>query len=69
MAATILRMKAATVRSGLSRSLIYAKLDPKSRYFDPDFPQPVRLSARAVGFHSEALERWIESRQRAGGGR
>lgn len=44
---------------GISRSTIYARLDPKSSQFDPDFPKPFKLnpnagSAGAIGWlHSE----------------
>lgn len=55
-APTILRRKQVEARTGLSRSTIYAKLrrNPKRPGdFDPTFPQPIAIGARAVG--------WIES--------
>ncbi|WP_253684687.1 helix-turn-helix transcriptional regulator [Citrobacter freundii] len=47
---------------GISRSSIYEKLNPKSRYYDADFPRPVRLGAASVGWQSTAVEAWITSR-------
>lgn len=35
---------------GLSRSTVYLRLNPKSKYHDPKFPKPVRLGAKAVGW-------------------
>jgi predicted DNA-binding transcriptional regulator AlpA len=31
---------------GISRSMVYLKLDPKSPYHDPSFPQPFHLAGR-----------------------
>ena len=41
----ILRMRELTKIVGLSRSTIYEKLNPESRYYDETFPKPVRLGA------------------------
>lgn len=41
----ILRMSELTMMLGISRSSIYEKLNPKSRYYDADFPKPIRLGA------------------------
>ena len=58
----ILRMPELTMILGISRSSIYEKLNPKSRYYDVDFPRPVRLGAASVGWQSTAVEAWITSR-------
>jgi prophage regulatory protein len=46
-------------RTGLSRSAIYAAMAAN------DFPRPLRLTAKAVGWRSEEIDQWINSRQRA----
>lgn len=51
-------------KTGLSKSTIYAKLDPESRQYDPSFPRPISLGARAVGWLSHEIDEWIASRQR-----
>ncbi|MFO1251549.1 MAG: AlpA family phage regulatory protein [Inhella sp.] len=43
---------------------MYAKLKKGSRQYDPTFPRPVRLGPAAVGWVSEELEAWLETRQR-----
>lgn len=43
----ILRMTELTMMLGISRSSIYEKLNPKSRYYDAEFPKPVRLNSCA----------------------
>jgi prophage regulatory protein len=59
---TILRRKQVEARTGLSRSAIYGKLrrDPKRpSEYDPTFPRPVSLGARAVGWIESELEAWL----------
>ncbi|WP_156107309.1 helix-turn-helix transcriptional regulator, partial [Leclercia adecarboxylata] len=38
------------------------KLNPKSRYYDADFPKPIRLGAASVGWRSTSVDEWIASR-------
>jgi prophage regulatory protein len=59
---TILRRKQVEARTGLSRSAIYGKLrrNPKRpSEYDPTFPRPVSLGARAVGWIESELEAWL----------
>lgn len=56
MAEQILRLPAVKARTGLSRSSIYAKVS------HGQFPQPVALGSRAVGWHESDIESWISSR-------
>lgn len=54
MATRILRLPSVKERSGLSRSTIY---DPHS-----NFPKPVKLGPRAVGWIEAEVDEWIQSR-------
>lgn len=59
---TIIRRKQVEARTGLSRSSIYARLrhNPKRpRDYDPTFPKPVSVGARAVGWIESEIEDWI----------
>lgn len=58
----LLRRKDVEVAIGLSRSMIYAKLDPKSKQYDPDFPKSVQLGAQSVGWYSDEIQNWIDTR-------
>lgn len=61
-ALTILRRKQVEARTGLSRSSIYAKLrhNPKRPSdYDPTFPTPVSIGAKAIGFIESEIEAWI----------
>jgi prophage regulatory protein len=62
IAPTILRRKQVEARTGLTRSTIYAKLkrNPKRpSEYDPTFPRPVAIGARAVGWVEDEVVAWI----------
>ena len=50
----VLRMPAVVQQTGLGRSTIY-RLMPSKR-----FPQPVKLTTRAVGWRKADVDRWSE---------
>ena len=61
-ALTILRRKQVEARTGLSRSSIYARLrhNPKRPGdFDPSFPRPVPIGAKAVGWVEAEIDAWL----------
>jgi len=58
----LLRRRQLENRLGLSRSSIYAKLrhNPKRPGdYDPTFPKPVSIGAKAVGWVESEIETWI----------
>lgn len=65
----IIRIKGVELVTGLSKSTIYNKTNPKSSYYDVTFPKPVRLGAGSVGGSVGWIEgevfAWIQSRPRA----
>lgn len=58
MPTTILRFADVQRSTGLSRSAIYRLLAAG------DFPVPIQLGPRRVGFASDEIQRWIEERPR-----
>ncbi len=61
-APTILRRNQVEARTGLSRSTIYAKMRPNPKRpgdFDPTFPQPIAVGARAVGWLEHEVSAWL----------
>lgn len=56
MADAILRLPEVIARSGLSRSTIYKRLNLG------EFPQPVPLGDRAVGWLESEVQQWIDER-------
>ena len=57
MLPTILRRIELEKRIGLSRSSIYKMMG------DGEFPRPVRIGRRAVGWRAEDIETWFEAMQ------
>ncbi len=51
----LLNVKTVQATTGLSRSTIHAKVK------DGTFPAPIKLSARCVRWHSEAIHQWIDA--------
>ena len=61
-ALTILRRKQVEARTGLSRSSIYARLrkNPKRPAdYDPTFPRPISVGAKAVGWIEAEIDAWL----------
>ena len=61
-ALTIIRRKQVEARTGLSRSSIYARMrqNPKRPGdYDPTFPKPVSVGAKAVGWIEAEVEAWL----------
>ena len=56
----ILRRKQVEVRTGLSRSTLYARINAET------FPAPVSLGPRAVGWIESDVQRWVADRIDAG---
>ena len=58
----LIRLKEVQVVTGLSRSSIYAKMDQKSPYHDPEWPKSVRLGPRSVAWYRHEIIEWVQSR-------
>ncbi len=61
-AITILRRKQVEARTGLSRSTIYAKMrrnPQRPSDYDPTFPKPVSVGAKAVGWIEAEIDAWL----------
>lgn len=54
----LLRRKQIEQLFGISRSTIYARLDPNSKQHDPAFPRPIQLNMKSGTSGSIA---WVES--------
>ena len=58
---SILRLPVVKVRTGLSRTCIYKAIS------EGNFPRPLALGRRAVGWLDSDISAWIASRPVAGG--
>ena len=59
MSDRILRRPEVEARTGLLRSTIYAMMA------EDEFPKPLRLGKRAVGWTEAAIAEWLASREQA----
>jgi prophage regulatory protein len=58
MNSRILRLNEVKLRTGLSRSSIYAFMKAET------FPQHISLGERCVGWYEHEIDAWVASRQR-----
>jgi prophage regulatory protein len=67
--AVLLRCVEVQQRTGLSRSSLYARMNPSDPAYDSSFPLPVNVSAKSSGVSNRwiahELDAWIASRPRA----
>lgn len=45
---------------GVSRSTVYLRINPESKYYDPMFPRSIRLGAKSVGWILADVYAYIE---------
>ena len=48
--------------TSMSRSKIYQMIKSDSKYYDPSFPKPVRLSESRIGWVALEIHQWIEDK-------
>ena len=59
MAGPIIRLKELITHTGLSKSVIYDRMDEKSPRYAPDFPKSFSLGGKAVGWYSDDVTAWL----------
>ena len=57
MESQILRCPEVVKLTGLSKATLYRAVHAG------EFPRPVRLSKRAIGWRKESIQRWLETRE------
>lgn len=58
---SILKRKEVEIRTSLSRSAIYDRLDVKSPRHDPTFPRQVKLGKSSIGFVESEIDEWLRA--------
>ncbi|MCL6245831.1 AlpA family phage regulatory protein [Acinetobacter sp. ANC 7200] len=48
--------------TSISRAKIYEMIKVDSKYYDPTFPKPVRLSESRIGWVALEIHQWIEGK-------
>lgn len=50
---------------GVGKSTRHSWQDPKSPYYDPTWPLPIKLGARKTMYITSEVENWLASRPRS----
>lgn len=56
----VIRLKTLLEMLGLSRSTVYLRINPQSKYYDPMFPKSIPLGMKAKGWVLEDVHAYIE---------
>jgi len=61
--AYLIKIKEVQRQTSLGRSSIYNKISEGSKYYDSDFPKPVKVGhGRAIAFVQSEVTNWINSK-------
>ncbi|MBJ9902877.1 helix-turn-helix transcriptional regulator [Acinetobacter bereziniae] len=58
----IINIKEVIQFTSISRAKIYEMINVSSKYYDPTFPKPVRLSETRIGWVALEVHQWIEGK-------
>ncbi len=56
----IINIKDVIQFTSISRAKIYEMINVNSKYHDPTFPKPVRLTESRIGWVASEVHQWIE---------
>ncbi|MFW2121689.1 helix-turn-helix transcriptional regulator [Acinetobacter ursingii] len=58
----IINLKEVVAFTSISRAKIYEMINENSKYYDPSFPKPIRLSESRIGWSAWEIHQWIEAK-------
>lgn len=58
----IINIKDVIQFTSISRAKIYEMINVDSKYYDPSFPKPIRLSESRIGWVALEVHQWIEAK-------
>ena len=58
----IVNIKDVVQFTSISRAKIYEMINVNSKYYDPAFPRPIRLSESRIGWSAWEVHQWIEDK-------
>lgn len=61
----IINLKEVVSFTSISRAKIYEMINETSKYYDPTFPKPVRLSESRIGWSAWEIHQWIEAKMQS----
>lgn len=57
----LMRIKDVCKAIGISRSMIYQWINPKSKYHRSEFPLPVQIGKRCIGWKTGEIQEFIDN--------
>lgn len=58
----VLRIKDVTEKLAIGKSTLYDWLKPTSPRYDAQFPKPIKLSSKSIGWLSSEIDNWLRER-------
>ena len=58
----IINIKDVIQFTSISRAKIYEMINANSKYYDPTFPKPIRLSESRIGWVALEVHQWIQTK-------
>lgn len=58
----VIRLPVVLEPTGLSKASVYEKLNPKSKLYDPTFPQQIEIGVRARAWRRHEILAWLQSK-------
>ncbi len=58
----IINIKEVIQFTSISRAKIYEMINVDSKYYNPTFPKPIRLSESRIGWVALEVHQWIEAK-------
>ncbi|WP_376750704.1 helix-turn-helix transcriptional regulator [Comamonas terrigena] len=62
----VIRLSKLTQLLSVSRSTVYLRINPRSKYYDPRFPKALRLGSKAVGWLLADVHDYIDHLHKCG---
>lgn len=62
----VIRLPKLTQLLSVSRSTVYLRINPRSKYYDPRFPKALRLGSKAVGWLLADVHDYIDHLHKCG---
>jgi prophage regulatory protein len=61
-AAIVIRLPKTLQITGFCKATLYAKINPKNKYYDPTFPKPIAISQRSRGWPLGEVLSWVQTK-------
>ncbi len=60
-----MRLPEVCLKTGLSKSTIWNKVNPDSKYYDASFPKRFKIGGNSVAWSADEVDAWLEAQMQA----